>query len=437
MHGRCILSYSVIEAVLRGVRVPCSSMSDDAKQRLRNALGVSQPIRLAVSSEGQPQPDYLDIDSPFALIGRGTGCDIVLPQKHVSFRHAYLQAFANRVLCVDLLSSSGIEWDGPANDGWLTPADRVTVGDTRVQLLDDDWTPALPTWPSPLDSKTRGRNTEMYGELPNVHLELSNRKLQGMSWPINRVLTLLGRDSRCRITCGDDRISRVHCSLLLTPEGLWVIDLLGRGGITVNGETLSVALLEDGDELGVGQYRMTAVYEANADEDSDNDYVEPVAVASSAMHNSPPDTSEFPVTALEVAATARTTSATASVPAPEFLTRNNRIFPVEFVGETVIVSPRGGIRSAPYQQMQLEANIITQILSTRPAMKNVIVDVGATDAMDSIVISCVSSICRSARRKAAICHCSDAMLEVLNDMSLTKVWPYFETRAAAIAYVQS
>src|SRR5690606_20505838 len=207
-----------------------------------------------------------------------------------------------------------------------------------------------------------------------------------------------------RITCGDDRISRVHCSLLLTPVGLWVIDLLGRGGITVNGRKQAVALLQEGDELGVGQYRMRVVYESP-----------PAALAE---HAAPGDTTEFPVVASmsqQVTAAPQRAAAAAVLPDPKFLTRNNRIFPVEFVGETIIVSPRGGIRNAPYQQMQLESNIITQLLQTRPELKNVVVDVGATDAMDSIIISCVSAICRAARNKAAICHCSEAMLGVLND----------------------
>jgi hypothetical protein len=426
--------------LLRGASLTIiCSMPDDANLRLRDALGVTQPIRLAVSSDRQPKPEYIDIDSPFALLGRGAGCDVVLPERDVSFRHVYLQAFGDRVLCVDLLSASGIRWDGPELHGWLTPAHRIEIGASRVQLLDDGWN-LESEWPSPMEFKTREHDADSYGVLPDVHLELSNRKLKGMSWPINRVLTLLGRDSRCRITCGDERISRVHCSLLLTPAGLWIIDLLGRGGITVNGEQQSIALLQQGDELGVGQYRMKAVYESS-----------PAALpTAAAADEAPGETTEFPVAAAfpEVSSETGQQTATsvspvrvsahvASLPAPEFLTRNNRIFPVEFAGETIIVSPRGGIRTAPYQQMQLESNIITQLLQTRPALKNVIVDVGVTDAMDSIIISCVGAICRSARQKAAICHCSDAMLGVLTDMSLTKVWPYFSTREEALAYVAS
>lgn len=431
-YSRCLFISPIVSR--RGFPLCRSSMSEDANQRLREVLGVRQPIRLAISSDSQPKPEYVDIDNSYALLGRGAGCDVVLPGKGVSFRHLYLQTFGNRVLCVDLLSATGVQWDGSeSNNGWLTPSDRISVGNSRIQLLDDGWTADEPDTPSPLDCKTRNHNVEVYGELPDVHLELTNRKLKGISWPINRVLTLLGRDARCRITCGDERISRVHCSLLLTPVGLWVIDLLGRGGITVNGTRKSVALLEEGDDLGVGQYRMKTAYES--------------APAATTPVAPPPDTAEIPATAPPVTPASGTPAPATpptqadpfadALPNPEFLTRNNKIFPVVFDGETIIVSPCGGIRTASYQQMQLEANVITQLLQTRPALRNVIVDVGATDAMDSIIISCVSAMCRAAKQKAAICHCSDAMLEVLTDMSLTKVWPYFPTRDEAVAHVNS
>ena len=284
-------------------------MPEGATELLRQALGVSKPIRLAVSSDRQPKPEYVDIDRPYAIIGRGAGCDVTLSERTVSFRHAYLQAIGNRVLCVDLLSQRGVTWDGPDHNGWLTPAHRLGIADYRIQLFDDGWSGEDSVWPSPLASKTRGQQTEVFGDLPDVHLELTNRKLKGMNWPINRILTLLGRDNGCRITCGDERISRVHCSLLLTPFGLWVIDLLGRGGITINETKQSVALLNDGDELGVGHYRMRAAYESQP---------RPLPPSTTA----PPDTSEFSVKAEEP-----NEAAVNSLPTPQFLTQNNRIFP--------------------------------------------------------------------------------------------------------------
>ena len=204
-----------------------------------------------------------------------------------------------------------------------------------------------------------------------------------------------------------------------------MIDLLGRGGITVNESKQSVALLKEGDELGIGQYRMRAVYET------------PPAPLETAPEP-PPETSEFSVSTASAAAVENVAEElVAALPDPKFLTRNNRIFPVSFEEDTVIVRPQGGIRTASYQQMQLESNTITQLLMTRPNLQNVIVDVGNTDAMDSIIISCVSAICRAAKGRAALCNCSPAMLSVLTDMNLTNVWPHLQTREEAVAYVRS
>ena len=49
-------------------------------------------------------------------------------------------------------------------------------------------------------------------------------------------------------------VSPIHCALLQTPAGLWVVDLLGRQGIAVNGTAVRWARLEDADELRIGPF---------------------------------------------------------------------------------------------------------------------------------------------------------------------------------------
>ncbi len=50
------------------------------------------------------------------------------------------------------------------------------------------------------------------------------------------MLTLIGSGAGCKIRLEDDIISKVHCGLLVTHKGLWVIDFLGtRGGTRVDG----------------------------------------------------------------------------------------------------------------------------------------------------------------------------------------------------------
>ncbi|MBX3436000.1 MAG: FHA domain-containing protein [Planctomycetaceae bacterium] len=392
-------------------------MSESAIHSLCDALRVSRPIRLTVGSQAQAQPEIVVIDSPFGLIGRSAGCHLVLTDRVVSYRHVYLQAFGDRVICIDLLSPHPIAWSDPSTAGWLCPGQTVWVGPNWIQLCDDGWSSDVGGWPSPLECRTRTDEHTPYGALPLVHLELLNQQFKGMSWPINRVLTLVGRDDRCRITCADESISRVHCSLLLTPYGLWVIDLLGRGGIRVNGIPCRCASLAAGDELSVGRYHMRAAYESA-----------PKQLAPAHAAPIPPDTDEMSIVDDVL-------SAEQLLPSPEFLTRNNKIFPVTISSPVVIVEPRGGVRSFGYQEIQLESNIVTQLLKTRSNLSHVVVDIHRADAIDSIMINSIMAMCRAAKGRAAICNASDSMLSILSDMSLTRLWPHFPTREEALQHV--
>jgi pSer/pThr/pTyr-binding forkhead associated (FHA) protein len=73
---------------------------------------------------------------------------------------------------------------------------------------------------------------------------------------VNRSLTLVGRASCCKLRLHSPLVSRTHCALLLTAVGLWVINLLGREGVHVNGTAMRWALLEDADELRIGRFRI-------------------------------------------------------------------------------------------------------------------------------------------------------------------------------------
>src|SRR4029077_6225044 len=93
---------------------------------------------------------------------------------------------------------------------------------------------------------------------PKMTLELTNEEAPGTikTWPIDRLLTLLGRTERCVIQLNHEMISNVHCSLVLTTTGLWVVDLLGRGGILINEQPVRVGFLGLEDELRLGPYRL-------------------------------------------------------------------------------------------------------------------------------------------------------------------------------------
>jgi hypothetical protein len=73
---------------------------------------------------------------------------------------------------------------------------------------------------------------------------------------MSRVLALVGRAPECRVRLAGVGVSSFHCGLLRTPGGLWAVDLLGREEISVNGQTVRFARLDEGDELRVGRHRI-------------------------------------------------------------------------------------------------------------------------------------------------------------------------------------
>ena len=73
---------------------------------------------------------------------------------------------------------------------------------------------------------------------------------------MNRVMSLIGSASGCKFRLADPSVSSFHCSLLRTPLGLWVIDLLAPAGVSVNDALVRYSLLADNDVLKVGRYRI-------------------------------------------------------------------------------------------------------------------------------------------------------------------------------------
>jgi len=77
---------------------------------------------------------------------------------------------------------------------------------------------------------------------------------------MTRRIALIGRSRSCKVRLNDDSVSTVHCSLVRTPKGVWAVDLLGRGGIAVNGVPVRLARLEAGDQLRVGEFLLRCRY---------------------------------------------------------------------------------------------------------------------------------------------------------------------------------
>lgn len=219
--------------------------STDGEQFLR-ACGTDQPLRMAVSRSGEVSRENWVFTQPYLIVGRRADADLVLDHWQISRRHAYIQFLDGGYICVDLGSRTGT-FGGPSTEraGWIPRDKAIQVGPYEVR----------PIWPE------RQVNREP-GNLPGLVWELPESARNHPTWRMDRSLVLIGHSPICRIRILARDVSAFHASLVRTRMGVWVVDLLGLGGVRVNGHLVRFARLEDGDEVQVGGHILRPRYDS-------------------------------------------------------------------------------------------------------------------------------------------------------------------------------
>ena len=69
---------------------------------------------------------------------------------------------------------------------------------------------------------------------------------------LHKGTAIIGRNEACDIILADVQVSRRHCILQITPQGLRFRDLNSSNGIMVNGKRLKEGFLKVGDKLKIG-----------------------------------------------------------------------------------------------------------------------------------------------------------------------------------------
>ena len=196
---------------------------------------------------------------PFAIIGRDSRADLVLDHARVSRRHVYFQVIEGRPFWVDLESRTGTRFDGVARKhGWLIQSGKaLSVGPYVIRGITDatragsDLSGTESFSVAPFVAAAYGNSP-----LPEVALEFLNGPSRATTWPVRRVMSFIGSAIGCKFRLTDASVSRFHASFLRTSGGLWIVDLLGQGGITVNEVPVRFSHLTDGDLLAIGRYQI-------------------------------------------------------------------------------------------------------------------------------------------------------------------------------------
>lgn len=221
----------------------------------QEACGSVGPLKVSIQHADRPT-DFREFAQPFLVIGREPKSDLPLSDPTINYRHAYFQVLAGQVYCLDLFTRTGLRWgSGTRTAGWLNPDQPLGIGPYTVQFVNAPH-PDLAQAADPLASRSRDQDP-----LPRVNLEILLEN-QTVVWPMNRVLALVGQEPRCKVHLKAAGVSSVHCSLVRTPKGLFVVDLNSSTGTMRNGSAVRWACLEDGDELRVGDMRLRVIYPA-------------------------------------------------------------------------------------------------------------------------------------------------------------------------------
>jgi pSer/pThr/pTyr-binding forkhead associated (FHA) protein len=214
-------------------------------EQFLSACGSGDPIRVGVGQRDQFQSETWTFRQPFLVVGRRADSDLLLDHWQVSRRHAYLQMIEGRYFCVDLGSRTGTHGgDATERFGWLERGRAIQIGPFTVR----------PEWPEPAPGGA--------SPTPGVTWELPGRAIGQSIWRMDHHLVLVGRSPACRVRIVQPDVSKFHCSLVLTPTGVWAVDLLGQNGIFINEEPVRYGRLEDGDELRIGRHVLRPRYDA-------------------------------------------------------------------------------------------------------------------------------------------------------------------------------
>ena len=228
-------------------------MNKHSLDLLAEACAAAGRLQVWVRRQGKAEIEHRSLFLPLAVVGREENNDLPLHDHQVSRRHAYLQLIGGRLFGVDLRSRTGTFWGAERKpSGWVDRHQVLGVGPYTLQFLEGDASdgpPATGDW-DPLTSVSPDAEAT-----PDVALEMVKGPSAPFSWRMTSSLGLVGRRAvDYGLALPDPEAPSFQCGLLRTPIGTWVIDLLGEGGIRLNGRRVRWGRLEDGDQLQVGRF---------------------------------------------------------------------------------------------------------------------------------------------------------------------------------------
>ena len=215
--------------------------------------------RIRIEFPGE-ETQIVTMSQPYLLIGSDSHCDLRLDHKAVHPRHIFLQWVNGQIFWCDLAPREGTDQRQQTNGKWFDN-EPISIGPYRLSL-DKQELPAKPD-DSPLD-----RSSLLTEELPQLAFQFVGVEQSENLWSVNRVLTMIGRSSQCKLRLNHTSMPNVQACLLRTRHCCWLVDIEGSGTTGVNGRAITVAPIDIGDILQLGPFRVEVVTKSISKHDS-------------------------------------------------------------------------------------------------------------------------------------------------------------------------
>ena len=207
-------------------------------------LPATAPLVRVTAGAGSAGQKTWNLRRPVTLIGSRRPAHIVLHDHDISHAHCVIVNTGTDVLLKDLHTSKGtLRNREEANLVLLNDGDVITVGGMKIQV-------AIRSPENDNDDSGCGMAFVEPTRLPQpvtLHFEHTDK-----SWQIEDAVVLIGRHNNAAVRLDHDSVSTRHAVFFRFAGGPAIFDLGSRTGISVNGEAISIAGLNQGDRAGIG-----------------------------------------------------------------------------------------------------------------------------------------------------------------------------------------
>lgn len=191
-------------------------------------------------------------------VGSAPDCQIVLAG--IGLHHCELQLRGD-VLSVQVHHPEhvvSINGQPVRDQATIKPGDALQLGQVRVRVVAVDRAPAAAVVQHKRDAEEDDGRTKIRAALPRFMLRGVSGVTFGRVFPIHGA-TVIGRQADCDLVIQTEEVSRRHCELRPTADGLMVEDLGSANGTYINDRRITREFMRPGDELRLDTIRFHLV----------------------------------------------------------------------------------------------------------------------------------------------------------------------------------